>query len=241
MGFVDPDDFVDEAMFPKLLCAALTGSYEICYCGYQEYYETTGQTLAVPDVLGDPYDKGVSDLRQIQQLIAFCGVAIWRGIYKMEMLRRENIRFCTQLRRFDDLPFKVETFGAARSVITVNAHLYYYRLARPGQDTAADDERLYVHFPIFAHLNDRIASRLDPRLTDCLQICKVQTHRYALEKIRRELLPAYLRQAREDLATTGRFRRTLRLVREMAGRKSALYYLAIMTCQAGLVRLLRKH
>lgn len=236
VGFVDPDDFVDESMFRKLLRRAMLGSYDICYCGYKEYYDSTGDTKEAIDVLGFPYDKGISDVRRIQELIAYARVAIWRGIYKMEMLRQNHIHFYTEIRRFDDLPFKVETFAAARSVITIDEYLYYYRLARPGQDVSADDERLYVHFPIFDHLNASVAGKKDPRLTDCLQLCKIQTHRYALEKIKPQFIKEYVRQAREDLATTGSFWRTLSLAKKMIGKQSTLFYWAIMRRNYALMR-----
>jgi hypothetical protein len=45
-------------MFCELLKAALTGSYEISYCGYIEYYENTGEFREVregKDNLGWPY------------------------------------------------------------------------------------------------------------------------------------------------------------------------------------------
>lgn len=239
VGFIDPDDFIDESMFRKLLRAAMVGSYDISYCGYKEYYENTGETKKAEDILGLPYNKGVTDARKIQELIAFCRVAIWRGIYKMDMLRQNNIHFYTEIRRFDDLPFKVETFAAARSVITVNEHLYYYRLARPGQDVSADDERLYVHFPIFAHLNESVAEKKDPRITDYLQICKIQTHRYSLEKIQKQFVKEYARQARQDLKTTGKFRRSLSVIKKEAGKKSAMYYWAIMTGNTAMLRHLR--
>ena len=228
VGFIDPDDFIDETMFRKLLCAAMTGGYEISYCGYKEYYDNNGQTMEVLDALGAPYREGCTDPTAIQELITGARVAIWRGIYKMRMLQKNNIRFYTELRRFDDLPFKVETFAVARSVIAVEEHLYYYRLARPGQDVAADDERLYVHFPIFRHLNESIASRKDSWLTDRLQLCKLHTHRYALKKLRPEFIKAYARQAKQDFNTTGRFLRTYLMFREFAGREGAAVYLAIM-------------
>lgn len=240
VGFIDPDDFIDESMFRKLLRAAMVGSYEISYCGYNAFYENTGTVEAVDDLIGWPYSEGVSDIKRIKELIAFCRVAIWRGIYKKEMLERANIHFYTEIRRFDDLPFKVETFAAAKSVVAVNEHLYYYRLARPGQDVSADDERLYVHFPIFEHLNNSIASSKEQHLIDCLQICKIQTHRYALEKIKPQFIKEYIGKAQKDLATTGRFFRTLSLAKEMVGKKSAMFYWAIMTRNTWLIRILRK-
>lgn len=240
VGFIDPDDFIDASMFRKLLCSAMVGNYDISFCGYKEYYENTGETKEVADVLGGPYNKGTSDIHKIQELIAFARVAIWRGIYKVEMLKANDIHFYTDLRRFDDLPFKVETFAAAKSVITVEEPLYYYRLARPGQDVAADDERLYVHFPIFKYLNESVASKKNARVIDYLQICKIQTHRYALEKIKPEFIREYVHQAREDLKTTGSFWRTLSLAKKMVGRRSALFFWAIMRKNVALLNRLKK-
>lgn len=239
VGFVDPDDFVDESMFRKLFRAAMAGNYDISYCGHKEYYESTKESADAVDLLGWPYSSGVTDERIIQELIAFRRVSIWRAIYKMDMIRNNHIHFYTEIRRFDDLPFFVETMACARSIISVNEYLYYYRLERPGQDVSADDQRLYVHFPIFAHLNGTIASRKDSHLTDMLQLCKVGTHRYALEKIRPEFVKEYAQQAREDLSSTGTFWRTYRLVKEMSGKKHAKYYWAIMTKNYGMLNRLR--
>ena len=240
VGLIDPDDYTDESMFRKLLRSAMVGSYDISYCGYNEYYENNGQIREADDILGWPYCLGTNDIAKIRELITFCRVAIWRGIYKMDMLKKNNIHFYTEIRRFDDLPFKIETFAAAQSVITVNEPLYYYRLARPGQDMAADDERLYVHFPIFAHLNESIGAKKDPRITDYLQLCKIQTHRFALEKIQPQFVREYARQAREDLSTTGSFWRTYFMAKEMLGKRSACIYWAVMTRNYAMLNKLRK-
>ena len=205
----------------------MTGSYDISYCGYNEYYEDTKTQKRVDDALGVPYCDGTTNTQEILNLITYCRVAIWRGIYKAEMLKKNNIHFYTDLRRFDDLPFKVETFAAAKSVIAVPEYLYYYRLARPGQDVAADDERLYVHFDIFKYLNKSIADKNDGFLTDQLQMCKIQTHLYALRKIKDEFKEYYIKHAKEDLDSTGTFKRTYELARERIGQENANYYKAI--------------
>lgn len=238
VGFIDPDDYIDESMYRKLLRAAMKGSYDISYCGYKEYYENTGEVRKIPDALGWPYNKGVTDELKIHELISYCRVAIWRGIYKMDMLKRANIHFYTEIRRFDDLPFKVETFAAAKSVIAVEEYLYYYRLSRPGQDVAADDERLYVHFPIFKHLDDSIGRKKDFRLNDWLLLCKVQTHCYALEKIKPEFVMEYARQAREDIRNTdtGSYLRTYSLVKHGLNKKSAVFYSAIVKQKKGKLK-----
>lgn len=240
VGFVDPDDFIDESMFRKLFRAAMIGTYDISYCGHKEYYESTGESVEAIDLLGQPYNRGVTNKRQVQELIAYRRVAIWRAIYKMEMLINNGIHFYTEIRRFDDLPFFVETMAAANSIISVDEYLYYYRLERPGQDITANDERLYVHFPIFAHLNQSVAGKKDPRLTDLLQICKVGTHRYALEKIKPEMMKEYAEKARVDFAVTGTFWRTLFLVKQVCGTTHAKYYWAIMRKNYPMLRKLSR-
>ncbi len=228
IGFIDPDDFIDESMFRKLLRSAMTGSYDISYCGYNEYYENTKETKRADDTLGWPYSDGTADQKCIYALIAYCRVAIWRGIYKTEMLKKNNIHFYTDLRRFDDLPFKVETFAAAKSVISIPEYLYYYRLARPGQDVSADDERLYVHFDIFNYLNKSIKQFNNQELIDQLQMCKIQTHLYALSKIRPEFIKEYIRQAKLDLDSTGEIERTYRLAKKRIGKEKAELYKKIV-------------
>lgn len=228
IGFIDPDDFIDENMYRKLLKAAMCGSFDISLCGYNEYYENTGKIKPAEDALWYPYLDGCYDGDKIKELITYCRVAIRRGIYRRDFIDSNKIGFYTELRRFDDLPFKVETFACAKSVVMIPEYLYYYRLEREGQDVAADDERLYVHFDIFEHLNDSIGSTRDQMLIDNLQMCKIQTHRYALSKIREEYREEYRKRARADLNSLCDFQRTYKIANMMLGSEVADEYRRLM-------------
>ena len=228
VGFIDPDDFVDENMYHKLLKAAMCGNFDISLCGYNEYYENSGKIKPAEDSPWYPYLDGCYDSGKIAELITYCRVAIWRGIYRREFLERNKIGFYTDIRRFDDLPFKVETFACARSVVMIQEYLYYYRLEREGQDVSADDERLYVHFDIFKRLDESIGKTRSQHLIDNLQMCKIQTHRYALSKIREEFKDRYLELAREDLNSLCDFQRTCKMANIMLGADVADEYRKIM-------------
>lgn len=228
IGFVDPDDFIDEDMFHKLLKAALEGSFDISLCGYNEYYERTGKIKKADDSLWYPYVGGCYNSNKIQELITYCRVAIWRGIYRKAFLDENNISFYSDLKRFDDLPFKVETFAFAKSVIMIPEYLYYYRLEREGQDVSVNDERLYVHFDIFEHLNHSVGRIRIQSLLDNLQMCKIQTHRYALSKISEQYRNEYIRRAREDLNLLDNFQRTYKVANIMLGKEVAEDYKKIM-------------
>jgi len=240
VGFIDPDDYTDQSMYPKLLAGAMTGSYDICFCGYNEYYESDRTVNPVMDDVFWPFTDGVTDPWIIHSMIAYARVAIWRGIYKKSMIDNAGIHFYTDLKRFDDLPFKVEVFAAAKAVYAIPEPLYYYRLQRPGQDVSADDNRLFVHFEIFKHLNQRIAGTKDPRLTDWLQLCKLQTHRYALITIQDKYLKEYLKKAKEDLDSTGTKAKSFEMIKSRLGKKAALYYAAIEAQSEKMIKMLNK-
>lgn len=241
IGFIDPDDYIDPSMFRKLLSNALVGNYEISYCGYNEYYEDTKTSCEVSDMLGEPYCNGTSDPVKINELISYLRVGIWRGIYSKELIERGKIHFYTELKRFDDLPFKVETLSKAHSVIALPEYLYFYRMSRPGQDVSADDERLYVHFDIFKHLDEYIGQSSDRRQIDYLQLVKVHTHAYALKKIRKEFFKKYCKMAQQDIRagmnrSTGRY-----VVGKLGGERDKLLYLSLYHGWFAIVYLLCKN
>lgn len=228
IGFVDPDDFVDPDMFRQLLGRAMLGNYETCYCGYNEYYESNGESKPIKSDLVEPYLWGTNDKNAVNKLIMYQRVAIWRGIYRRDLIERCGISFQTNLRRFDDLPFKVEICAYARSAVVIPMCLYYYRLGRPGQDVSCADDRLFVHFDIFKHL-DAVMDKIDDRrLKDYLQICKVQTHDYALSKIERKYGKAYIKMAQEDFRRNAGILHTLICIKRWVDMRTAKSYLKTM-------------
>lgn len=227
VGFIDPDDYIDPSMFRKLLSRALTGSYEISYCGYNELYENTGKSKEIVDMLSSPYCEGTTDPVCINQLLAFLRVAIWRGIYLRDLIERNEIYFHTELKRFDDLPFKMEIISKARSVVAVPEYLYYYRMSRPGQDVSANDERLYVHFQIFQFLDDFLRKSADRRHLDFLQLVKIHTHRYALEKIQPQFVREYCKRAKKDIHSNYKFLEGIYIIHRLGTREDMLYYIAL--------------
>lgn len=226
IGFVDPDDFVKGSMFVKLLSRAFSGSYDIAYSGYNEYYEDTGLSEPIEDLLGWPYDCGVTDEAFIDELIAFRRIAIWRGIYASSLLSTNRLGFYTDIKRFDDLPFKVETIARARSVVSVPEYLYYYRLGRKGQDVSANDERLYVHFDIFARLDAFFASPRSSRQLALYRIVKTQTHAWALTRLKPELRDDYREKAARDIGIPNTKKAWKKLIKGYGGKKAVKEFMA---------------
>lgn len=199
VGFIDPDDFVDETMFKKLLSKALFADLDIVWCGFNDFYNSTGTFEKAVDLDLKLFEEPCFDKPTIISLIGFRRIAIWRGIYRMKMLKENGIGFNTSLRRFDDLPFKVQTFAVCNSCASINEHLYFYRLERPGQDVVANDERLYVHFDIFSFLDEFFLKFNNSLMNRFYQLVKFDTHLWGYTKIKDELKETYRLKAKEDL------------------------------------------
>lgn len=228
IGFVDSDDFIDESMFYKLFKRAMMGNYEYTYCGYNEFYEDTGESEPVlNDCLKNPYLLGTYRADKVQLLTVKTRVAIWRGLYQKNVLQRSGIRFHEDLKRFDDLPFRVEYTFAATSAACVPEYLYYYRLGRKGQDVACRDERLFVHFRIFEHLDTYVDAFKDKRLQDLLQIIKLHTHDYALSRIEKQYKKEYKKLARRQIDRNMGYLRTVSLIMMYTGKRNLGWYTAL--------------
>lgn len=225
IGFVDPDDFIDESMFQKLLSRAMMGNYELVYCGYQEYYEDSEKTKpAENDYFGEPYLTGTYGSDKVQLLAVNTRVAIWRCLYKKSVLYDKNIWFHEDLRMFDDLPFKIEYIFAANSAVCIPEHLYYYRIGRKEQDTECKDERLFVHFDIFRYLDAYVDQYRDRKLWDLLQVVKIQTHGYALKKIEDKWRMPYVKQAGAQLREHAGYIRNIVLILLYAGKGNFIWF-----------------
>ena len=235
VGFVDPDDYVDETMFQKLFVRAMTGRYNIAYCGYIENHEGDGRIIKVNDLLGEPYSNGTTDNTLILNLCAFCRVAIWRAIYSVEMIKKANIHFYEDIKRYDDLPFKFETFAVSKSVVSVPEYLYYYRIGRDGQDMAADDDRLFVHFQIFKYLDAFVKERGTNDMRERLQIVKFHTHIYALRKIKKEFFQDYLSMAHTDMISLYDSKEGALLVNKYLGNKDLKLFKAIIRERGSII------
>lgn len=234
LGFVDPDDFIDESMFYKLLKRIMLGNFELAYCGYYEFYEASGASEKVlNDCLKEPYLSGTYRRDKVCTLAVNTRVAIWRCLYRKDVLNAAGIRFHEDLKRFDDLPFRVEYLFAAGSAVCVPEHLYYYRLGRKGQDVSCRSEGFFVHFTIFKHLDEYVDRLKDSRLTDLLQVVKLQTHGFALSRIDdRSLKRNYMRRAGWQLDRNMGYLRTVCLMMMYTGKGNLGWYTRCrLTCR----------
>lgn len=199
IAFVDADDWVDVSMFEELYRAACLNAAEIAQCGYAEIFEDSGQVEYYPTAWGVNEGNGRYGLVEDIKSFLVTKPTIWRRIYRLDWIVANAIVFPAHVRRFDDLPFQFEVLSRAKRMAIVPECYYYYRQEREGQDIAVRDQRLFVHFPIFSWLNDRVMTWADARLEAYLLECKFNTHVWALKRIESGLKGVYFDNGSADI------------------------------------------
>ncbi|RVT97535.1 glycosyltransferase [Rhodovarius crocodyli] len=197
VGFADGDDWVDPAMFAELYRAAILSGADVAQCGYAEAWADGSYTShrGAPEGIGDwPHvtEDTVALLTERP--------TIWRRIYRRDMLAQNGIIFPDHVARFDDLPFQFEALLRARRVAMVPEAWYFYRQGRPGQTIGVRDERLYVHFPIFDWIWERVMPSATARVEAQFQRVVMNTHAWAMEMLLPEHRAGYRALMRAQMA-----------------------------------------
>ncbi len=200
VGFVDGDDWVEPGMCEALLVSALRYNSDIAQCGYKEFHQSEGSFRDIAEKYDfSRTDSEGSGLVNNPKSMLVSKPTIWRRIYRREFLADNAIDFAIDLPRFDDLPFQFISLGLAERISVVPGHYYCYRQQRPGQDVSVDDERLFVHFPIFKYLRKFLQEHYSPTLERELKRVQIATHFWGSSRIRSELMPRYLQAAGYDI------------------------------------------
>lgn len=202
VAFVDPDDFVEPDFLLKLHMNAVFSQCQVIQCGFKKYYMETNEYHDVADSqsLSKYYTPYKSYLEPIYELYRINDVAIWRRLYKRDFLLNNKIEFPTSIKRFDDLPFFFEVFSRCVSFVAIPDKLYNYRLNRPGQDVAINDERLFVHFEIFEYLDKFYSERAseDQHVLKNLLISRLNSHLWSLSLLDEKLYDDYILKMIKD-------------------------------------------
>lgn len=130
VGFVDPDDTVDPAMFAELLAAAAPRAADLALCGYLEEYEGSDVAVEVrhpylPAWLGSPAEVAASFVRPFAEG-RLPGYA-WNKIFKRRLLHEHGLLFTDGLILIEDSDFLLRVLPHVASVACVDRALYHYR------------------------------------------------------------------------------------------------------------------
>ena len=135
VGFVDPDDWVDEDMYERMLTTLTKADSDVCMCNYvKETKEGTDPVLMkqtgiiekdailgdiVANVIAKPsFKSGETDIMG----------SVCRLLIKRELLETENIWFDKEVAFMEDLLVCVEAFLKSERIAIDDGGYYHYRV-----------------------------------------------------------------------------------------------------------------
>ncbi|MDR2007506.1 MAG: glycosyltransferase, partial [Alphaproteobacteria bacterium] len=123
LGFVDPDDYISDNYFKSLLEAALINDADVAWINNIAW---------ISDKETIKKNTGLENIKSIAthederlRMILFTGV-VWGGIYKHNMILKNNIQFWDSRNNGEDTFFKIPAIFSANKIAVENTATYYY-------------------------------------------------------------------------------------------------------------------
>lgn len=134
IGFVDPDDWIQDEMYEALYRCITASPYPICMCNYYKDTKKNGS----PQLF--PFDKKeLSHLEVIEEVISpMIGIddllpkytyimgCVWRCLYERDFIEKHHLRFTKGITIMEDLVFNVEALLLAEGICIEPGIWYHY-------------------------------------------------------------------------------------------------------------------
>ena len=148
IGFVDADDYVDPAMYDRLL-KAIEGA-ELANCGHTSFYADGTEKIITPGLRGT---IDVKDACTLGCLLVLTPDFIWDKLFKADIIRNERICFPDGRVYGEDTVFLAKYLSHVKKAVFAIEPLYFYNAHSEGSITNTLSDKWY---DIFENLKDII-------------------------------------------------------------------------------------
>lgn len=146
--FVDADDFVDEGIVETLIGAIKTENVGLAVCTYKTYL-FYGDRISMTGFIGMPARKISVDEHLNVRTLDFndslsarekmhVTAAIWGRLYVSETIKKNSLRFNTNLDRYEDVQFNASYLSCIKDLYISNKDLYNYCVYQNGRISLTD-------------------------------------------------------------------------------------------------------
>lgn len=135
IGFVDPDDWIEEDMYRSMYQKLIETNSEICFCNYSKddklgssprllkiKKESLNRQEIIDEIIANMI--GIDDLMPKYNYIMGC---VWRCLYKKEFIDKYELRFKRGVSIMEDLVFTVEALLKCQAICIDKGVWYHYR------------------------------------------------------------------------------------------------------------------
>ncbi|MGG3383611.1 glycosyltransferase [Heyndrickxia faecalis] len=126
INFIDPDDWIDNAMIERLYSTIKKYNSDISICNYvKEYvYNDEQKQLINVDRLIKTYDR-IQALNEMLKPNSFKGF-VWNKLFSLNLIKENKIKFDENINFCEDLLFCCETMLKAKKIVYDNSPFYHY-------------------------------------------------------------------------------------------------------------------
>lgn len=127
--FIDPDDEIDKDYFNKLYTVAEENNCDVVVSGYEI---VPGNKVITPGyklntlLSGKEFILSATNIHTNNDLCF-----VWRNIYKLDVIKSNNIRFNEDVFIGEDVIFNLEFFLNSKRAYAIDKGLYYYTVNNP--------------------------------------------------------------------------------------------------------------
>ena len=141
--FVDSDDLVVASEFEKFFSYQKNDKQDVFFGEYIEFKDDNlPKKMELEIKIYDKFNVLFEEFKKKLQ-------TVWRGIYKLEFLKKENIFFKENLKIGEDLLFNQIVMSKTIKIKYINISFYYYRRNRKGSIlTDFYKDRIKEHYEI---------------------------------------------------------------------------------------------
>lgn len=144
VAFVDGDDFMEPELFCGIIDEFSKAETDAIWCGYMKndwngvheekpriptgiYGKSRIETTLLPALVGLSFEKLYSWFKGDCRLNAKNEFpSVWRGIYSVEIIKKNHIYFCEDVLTGEDLLFNCEYFSRCNNVSVSERSAYHY-------------------------------------------------------------------------------------------------------------------
>lgn len=131
VSFMDPDDFAEGGYYSRLLKNMLAQNADLAIGGYTRSFENGGEQKACEprfDGLCESFKDFSNYIAEYESSESAVMGAVWRCVFKREIIEKNALRFNEGIRLSEDLFFLLGYINCCKSICTIDDYGYYYRV-----------------------------------------------------------------------------------------------------------------
>lgn len=197
IGIIEPDDYIDQEMFAKLVDLAKLHKADIVKGSFYYYYGRTNRNVPEKLFLHGEEEHLLNPINE--QSVFLTSPTIWSAIYRRKLLESNDIKFLpTPGASYQDIGFAFKTFAAAKKVYCTNQPFYHYRQDNINSSVKSSG-KVYAVKVEFDSIDEYLKDHnLYDSLSETSAACRFRSYMWNYNRLQKESALDFAKTAQKD-------------------------------------------